>query len=373
MPGRFEAEGNYMIGRTRHFVAKALFNTVFLTVFAFFVLPLDTLAFPTQEGRTLGEQALSYRRTANFWGDFTFHLIDAKVTTTPPDRTELDRRFEALTSFGAEAQLAGRWGFRFNTNSKFLMVRQADKDAPRAVTDFNRTVIEPSVDMTFVTTKGLELIAGTQIEFGTPYKQTRLFNGLKTTTKYHNYNIQSHRVGVTRRARTWSGGFYYILGGESERTFETVAADGSSLKADETVFTPAAIGVFGEIGRSTIYDFEFTFIQARGKGPTDSNGNSIYTDHFTAKVGNWISFSSFGLRLEASYRTLAYASSAFIDYETVPWTSFEIGVFKGDRRKTHAKFGVVGGYSRDGQSLPQFNAVRDAKALGITMGVFSPF
>jgi hypothetical protein len=330
-------------------------------------------AFPTQNDRTPGTMALGFRKQSNVWSRVDVGAVDAKVTSTPPDSTKLDRGAELLIDTGFDIAFAKRWGFRMDAVLEMSKRRQSEQDGPKADVDETTSTYTPSADVTFVTDKGLEIFGGVMVQQSPAYDETVTSDDAESKTKFAAQSVQARRFGVVRRAGPWSGGFYYVQGGQKSRRFEKTASDGSSIDGDDVVFIPSRVAVFGEIGSGTVYDLELAFVQARGLGPKDELGNSVYTDYFEAKGGAFVPFGA-GLALEGGlfHRTLQYARSAFVSLDTIPVTSVRAALALGERQR-HFYAGLVFGYGKDGQSQPEFNADYEMRAMAITLGLLSPF
>ena len=133
------------------------------------------------------------------------------------------------------------------------------------------------------------------------------------------------------------------------------------------------MGIFGAFSAySLIWDFELGFIQARGVGQKDETGNTAFTDHFDAKLGSLFMFSSnVGLKTAVSHRTQSYANSAYINLDTIPATTVRSAVIFGTA-DSHNYIGIIYGFGRDGQSLPEFNSTYEYKAMALTTGLVIP-
>src|SRR5690606_3590827 len=108
-----------------------------------------------------------------------------------------------------------RFGARLNVKGEGAM-RRVRADAPGSpVQDELSSVVTSALDLIFVTDKGLELFAGVEAHaYGTGTRTEDSLNG-ETKTLLAATHVIARRFGVVRRAGMWSGGFYYVAGGEA--------------------------------------------------------------------------------------------------------------------------------------------------------------
>jgi hypothetical protein len=335
--------------------------------------PATAHAFPTEDDQTAGEMAINFRRQSNVWSRLDVGVVDAQVKSNPPDATKFDRRLEALAIAGGEADINKRWGLRLNMKAETSKRKEAEQEAPRAIVEKTITTISPSLDGTFVTDKGLEFFVGLAGEQTRPYTESVSSSSASSSTHFDKSTLIARRVGVVRRTAPWTGGFYYTLGTEGERGYHQTGSDGSELRGTDTVFIPSRMGVFGEFAAvSAIWNVELDFVQARGLGPKDPNGNTIYTDYFEARAGAFIPFGGpLGLKLAGAYKTLSYASNAYVSLETMPVGSLKALLVFGNQ-SANFFLGAIGAYGKDGQSLPELNAQYKLTAFSATSGFFFP-
>lgn len=330
-------------------------------------------AFPTQDDNTPGELAADYQKQSNVWSRFDLGLVDAKVTSSPPDKTKLDRRVEGMAIAGFDAQVMPRFGLRLNAKAFYQKGRRSEKEPPRSVVEHTRKRYLSAGDVTYVTSKGLELFAGLVHEHNPAFSQTVESGSVNAETQFKTASIQARRFGVARRSSAWTGGFYYVQGEEEDREFEKEASDGSSLAGNDVLFIPDRVGVFGRFKAGAgQWNFELSFIQARGMGNRDKNGQTIYTDYFLARAGGFFPLTGgMGVAAKVAHQTLSYADNAYVSLETIPVTSVKTRLALGDA-VNNAYVGFIGAYGEDGQSLPEFNADYALRAGAVTVGFFQP-
>lgn len=327
-------------------------------------------AFPAQDDHSPGTMAVRWNKRSNAWARFDLGVFDGKVTSSPPDATKFDRRIETLAIAGADTTFGSRFGARINVKAESSKRRQAEEEEPKAVVDETQSKLAPSLDLTFVTDKGLELFAGMLIEQHAAYTQSVTSANVSSETKFKAVQVDAKRFGVVRRAGAWTGGFYYLQGSEKSRDYDKSASDGSSIAGTEKVFIPSRIGVFGDVGMASFgFDFELAFIQARGLGPKDERNASVFTDYFEARLGGTLPLGSvFGLKGSVLHKTLSYASNTYVSFDTIPMTSLKLVTIFGNEAN-HAFLGVIGATGSDGQSQPEFNAQYEAQAAAVTSGL----
>ncbi len=311
--------------------------------------------------------AANFRRENNFWARFDAGFLDGKITSSP-GTTKLDRRLENLSIVGFDSNL-GRWGVRGNVKAEYSKRRQSEDEEPRSVVDETVMTYSPSVDVTFVTDKGLEIFGGALVQMQPAYTQSVDAGTVSSETAFDATRLIVRRFGVLRRSGAWSGGFYYVMGAETTRGFEQSGSDGSTLSENDVIFVPSRVGVFGEFeAASTLWDFELDFVQARGMGPKDDTGATIYTDYFEARMAGLFFFGgALGMKGGLAHKTLSYANNAYVTLETIPVTSLKLlGVL--GKEESHAYAGIIAATGKDGQSLPEFNATYEMTGVAVTLG-----
>ncbi len=360
--------------QSKTFVGKFL-TAITLLIGLSYLTPIvsPALAFPMQDEQTAGSMANAAKKRSNYWHHLDLGLFDGKIKTSPPDSFRYDRRMEVLANFGFDWMISGRIGLRANVKGELVRKRLSDDSTPPTIFDHTTQTYRPSLDATFVTDKGLELFGGLVGEFQPKNSMISETQNGKSTTLYGESKLIARRFGVVRRAGAWGGGFYYQSSTESKRNVTQTAFDGTSISSDEIIFLPSRMGIFGSFNAySLLWDFELGFIQARGVGEKDDTGNTAFTDHFDAKLGGLYMFSSnVGLRTAASHRTQSYANSAYINLETIPATTLRTSLIFGTV-DSHNYIGVIYGFGRDGQSLPEFNSTYEYKAVALTTGLVIP-
>ncbi|MFN9970361.1 MAG: hypothetical protein ACK58T_10725, partial [Phycisphaerae bacterium] len=91
---------------------------------------VDAFAFPTQHETGPASQALNWRRGSNVWARYDLAIVDAKIKTSPPDTTTLDRRIENYLMLGGEKALNPRVGLRLNMQVEQVRRRQGEEHPP---------------------------------------------------------------------------------------------------------------------------------------------------------------------------------------------------------------------------------------------------
>lgn len=335
----------------------------------------QAVAFPTQDDETPGSQQAAWDEKSNAWGRVDLGFFDGSITSTPPDAVKFDRRLETFFDAGFNATFTKRWNVRFDLKVTHSTNRQAEENEPRAVVTSSVTEYSPGLAVSFVTDKGLELFLGATEKIAPGFDETVESAAASSTTTYASNQLKAQHFGVMRRSKAWTGGFYYQQGSHIGRHYSKTASDGTELSGEEQQFVAPSMGVLGEFdagaGRG---DFELDFIQARGYGPTDDKGKTLYTDYFEARFGGWYPLAgAFGLQGGFAHKTLAYSNSAYVTFETMPVTSVNLKAYFGKPDDQHAYAGLIAGYGTDGQSLPEFNAKYKLVSLAVTTGLNFPF
>ena len=134
------------------------------------------------------------------------------------------------------------------------------------------------------------------------------------------------------------------------------------------------MGVFGEfLVKKITMDFELAAVQAGEGGERSEQGNAVREDYLMARLGSVYPIKgAFSMKLGLTHQTLSYSSNAFMNVDTVPFSSAKLLAYYGNP-KSNLYAGFVYGFGSDGQSIPEFNAKYDVKAYGVTMGFFKPF
>lgn len=316
-----------------------------------------------------GRSALRYRKETKIWYSVDSEFVDGQVTTSPLQSVKYDRRLTSVSSLGFDLATE-RLGLRANAKAYYVRRRVADAEAPKTFEDTEFGTALPSVDITFVTDKGLELFFGKQVRYTPKYTRRTDTPGVDTNTEFGKSRLQSSRLGIVRRASGWAGGLYYVSGDEGTRKFEAVASDESRQTGEEEIFDPPRLGVIVELLAGTLlYDLDFELIQARGKGPKDSRNRTAYTDSFAVRSHILIPLGAvMHMQLGAAHQTMAYANSANINLDTIPRSTVRTGILWGDR-KNYGQLGFAYSEGQDGQSLPEFNAKYRLRAYAISLGI----
>ncbi len=329
--------------------------------------------FPTQHETGPASQALNWRRGTNVWGRYDFALVDAKIKTSPPDTTTLDRRIENFLMLGGEKALNPKVGLRLNMQVEQVRRRQGEETPPIRWVDTTVSQISPSFDATFVTHAGLEIFGGTLLQVIPSHKQTIDSDSIDGSTTWSSSTLQVPRFGVVRRGSGWSGGFYWIVGRETQRSFTKTASDGSSLRGEDIVHVPSQLGLFGEIvWRGIATEFEMAAVQAGEGGNRTESGATVRDDHLLVRVESQGAVAgSLGVRGGLTHQTLSYSANEFMGLDTIPVTSMRLlATLK--MGKAQSDLGLIYGTGRDGQSIPEYNASYAMKAWAVTTGLHWP-
>lgn len=339
--------------------------TILLLVF---VTNPKVYAYGVWEEDLVGTLSRRTQKNSHTWASLAAGVVDGQIKTTPPDEVIFDRRFESRLSLGAEAFFSGRMGVRLNLAGESERRRIADQKGLGAIIDETKTLYKPALDGTFVTDKGLEIILGVVGHFYGKDRRTTATDFGSTTVTNNPARALGRRLAILRRAPQWNGGFAYTKGGNSSRSLKEEVFDGSSAELVDTIYIPSRIDMFGEGGSPALkMRFHLGFIQARGLGPVDNRGNTIYTDHLEAILGLMAPMGGMALDGAIGHRTLSYSSSAFVGIDTTPVTTFHLKMFMGPVDDS-GYLGVYMHRASDGQSLPEFNSEYNTIGGGVNFG-----
>ena len=327
------------------------------------------LAFTGEDEATIGTRAVDFSRKSDTFGTVAIGGVDIKVVTSPPGSATYDRRMEAAADAGFNAAIGSRFGMRFDAKGEWRRRRKEEQEAPKAVVESTMTEAHPSIDLTYLTDKGLEIVAGIE-ELVTPSASETTTSPFGTSTaRYRSAQVQAPHVGIVRRSGGLAGGFYYVAGAHAPRVINQSAFDGTTATFQETIYLPTRLGlVTSAKGNGGSFGLEVNFVQARSSGPRDDLGQATLSDYFLARLSGGIHLTS-GLSLEAGvgYQALSYATSAYVTADTIPVTTGRLGVAMGDLRD-RLTIGLIGSYGKDGQSLPDFNATYLYRAAALAIG-----
>ncbi|MEZ4744266.1 MAG: hypothetical protein R3B45_17760 [Bdellovibrionota bacterium] len=333
---------------------------------------MEAFAFPGQDDQTVGYDALKFSKKADYWTRLDLTAVDGSIRTSPPDATKYDRKLEVFSSLGTNIIFSPVLSLRPNLKANWMMNKEEEKSPPKSPIERTIYTFAPSVDLTYINNKGLELLLGVSLFSVGAYKEEQTSETADSNTKFDSVHMVLPRFSIVKRAGFWDGGFYFIKGEQSKRTFDKVASDGSSISGKESVAVPSELGLAVRFAFTTMdLNMDFATIQASEGSMKSANGIGIKDDYLRLKVSGFYDLSGRGVKLKLGYNTLSYSDNSFMSIDTIPIFSSQLLYIHGDK-ENHLYLGLVYGYGKDGQSIPEFNAEYKFHAFGLTMGLNLP-
>jgi hypothetical protein len=349
-----------------HF-GKALLCSMF-----WIVSTVRGFSFPTQDDESPGIKALHFGKHVNTWGRLDFGGVDGTVKTSPPDTIKYDRKIEAAAELGTERMLTPDLSGRANLKAGWEIHKEEEKDPPKSPIERSISTFEPSLDVTYVNPRGLEMFVGVGIFSQGEYTESQVSDSASSDTVFGSINLFVPRFGMVRRTPTWSGGFYYIMGREGFRDFTKTASDDSTVSGKSPVYIPAVLGIVGEVPLSVVdIELDLSQIRAGSGGEKSDKGITVRDDYLHLGISGYRDFGGYGLRIKLIHHTLSYGNNAFLNMESVPVTSAHF-LFLDGSKDANVYYGIIYGFGKDGQSIPEFNADYKFHALALTTGLFIP-
>lgn len=194
-----------------------------------------------------------------------------------------------------------------------------------------------------------------------------------STITYEDTSLFAPRIGLVRRGGRWSGGFYYVQGKETSRSFSNKSSDGTSLSDVSYVHIPSEYGIVAELSLGpSVVMLDFANVQESEGGERTSTGHTVRDDYLRIFMSSFVPFSSaFGMKLGLGHKTLSYSSNAYASVDTIPMTTFKLlGVFGGNDH--HAYTGLIFGYGKDGADITEYKARFKFQAIALSFGLFYP-
>jgi hypothetical protein len=228
----------------------------------------------------------------------------------------------------------------------------------------------PSVDLTYVTPKGLELGFGGMLWYEKEHKKTLYSASLNQTVKYSSVKIWVPRLSLVRRAGTWNGGFYYNFGRSHDRSVVLAASDGSGLTTTQRVHSPTEFGIIGDF---SLFGFrselEANQIDSVSTSDQSSDGKSVEDDYIKMRATVFFPLTAQSqLSIGLTHRTLGYSSNSFVTVDTIPMSLIRAKLI-GGTLENHVYLSLFYGQGRDELSIPEANEFFEVKVLGGSLGL----
>ena len=297
-------------------------------------------------------------------------LLDGAVTSFPPDQTTFDRTAMGLSRIGFNARFTPTFSLRFIAESRYHLRRQYEEEQPRRIVEERWFEGRPSLDFTYYTVGGVELFGGVQARIHPAHKLTTDTVSFDSEVEYGEAYYAVPRAGLVKRTGYVTGSAYFESGRQKQRDVKKKASDGTEVNTADTVYSPTKIGILFrfDISSYTI-DAEFVAIQAADFGPQTPEGERTLEDYTRFRLGAFIPYDKAiaNFHVGVIHKTLSYADSSFMSLKTIPMTTAHLKVIQGSQDQ-HIYLGVIYGYARDTQSLPEFNAKYAIDAYGAKLG-----
>lgn len=352
-----------------------MLNFIKICIIAVFILAsYGSFAYTIQDDYTPGTGPLKYKKQSHYWMRFDVGAVDTQTKTSPPDSVYIDRRLETFMMVGGESALSsGQMGLRLNFKNNLLRQKGEEAEPPKSPKSHEKIESELSFDFTYVNPKGLELFAGIVFKSINSEKSKINSTVASSTITYEDASLFAPRFGLVRRGGSWSGGFYYVQGKETSRSFSNRSSDGSSTSDISYVHIPSEYGIAAEFTLgNAIANFDFANVQESEGGERTSTGHTVRDDYLRIFIGSFVPFGSgFGLNLGLGHKTLSYSNNAYASVDTIPLTTFKLLTVFGSNDQ-HFYTGFIFGYGKDGADITEYKARFNFQALAISFGLFYP-
>ena len=330
-------------------------------------------SFPTQDDESVGFQALHFHKMNRFWLRGDLAATDAFTKTSPPNSKYIDRKIQTFMMLGGEIMGSGRWGGRANIKSTWLQHKGKEDTAPKSPKNRKLTKIMPSLHMTYITPKDLEVFFGIQglsladesITIDSPVATSNI--------SYESFSLFSYSIGFMKRGNRWNGGIYYDFGSSGSRSYTQKSSDGSTRSGKSEVIIPSKYGVVADFPISNnIVEFDVASIHAGEGGERTASGGTVRDDYLRVMIACLLPLdSSWGLKFSFAHQTLSYSDNAYANIESIPINSLRILGILGDQ-DYHKFIGLILAQGEDGTDITEYKARFSLGAVALTFGLFHP-
>ncbi len=326
--------------------------------------------------KSLGKDAVDFKRTGQFSTFTNTVLVDGSITSLPTEAITYDRTLINFADISGIIPLSDKVSLRLDLMSQFAMRVEEGAEEPRKISRETWVEVYPRMDLTFLTQNNLEVFLGLTYAHIGGFERRIESEAIETVWSYGDALMAIPHVGITKRAGSFEGGFYYKLRGEKSRSItKYTSQDESSLEFEDRVFDPTMVALFfqGKFGEYRLFT-EFAAVQASDGGDTTDTGEKVMEDYMVGRLMAYfpINPAVFNLRLFAIHKTLSYADNRNVTLPTIPMTSVHLQFLRGPEN-SNTYIGLIYATGKDGQSLPEFNAKYDVKGYGITAGLHLAF
>ncbi len=341
-----------------------------VTVSLFLVASGNLFANETIDESSPTFDAMNYEGKTSFSTTADTVLLDGAVKVSPPGLITYDRTFANILRFTSNVSITPLVGTRVIVDSRYNIRKQYEAEEPRRMTQSEWFVGYPTVDMIFKPMPDLEVFAGIKGYYLPESIQTTESLTFTSKNKYGPAFLLIPRAGVIKHTPAASGGLFYALGREKERSLVKTASDGSRVETEETVYSPKQYGVFFRF-KPWNYptDTEVVLVKAGTTGPVSQAGEKVLEDYFRYRLGIFVPWERDKLNFQfvVIHKTLSYSKNAYVSLDSIPMTTAHFKIIQGSVDK-HVYLGLIYGQGDDTQSLPEFNAKYKLRAYGAKLG-----
>jgi hypothetical protein len=316
-----------------------------------------------------GSEALRGGRANTFSARSDSVYIEGSITTYPPSSVKLDKRYWQRLKIGGDSHFGSNLGVRYYLDVRQNMQVESEEDEPRSVNELEYVRAFPSLDLLFITSGGLEVFAGYRGLYYGPYEKTTTSASSSSQAQFSSVAARAPRFGFVKRAAGWSGGFYFMPGIEQTRDVSITASDGSGIVSSDKVHAPTQMGVFADFSSFGFnHQFEFSALQAGEGGTQTDNNNNTSEDYFRVKYGLDFNIGFTGLNFTAIHKRFSYARNESVSLEQISMTGYHVKWVIGSP-DNHLFLGSIIASGKERQSIEEFNADYEIKAVGVSTGL----
>jgi hypothetical protein len=354
-----------------HFGNRSMNRQCLAAFFFSSVICSELLAYQIED-QTPGSYALNYQKQRKVWSSFSLVGVDASIKTSPPDSKKISRSVISGYKLGGDWVFGNQMGLRINAYGQHTMRKDEEAQPPKAPLEESQNLFYTFMDYTYVTPKGLEIFIGAQFTLFPSYQQTQEGEGPSLETEFDRESLVTFRAGILKRHPSWSGGFYYVQGRETERSF-TQKVSGEAQASDFTmVHIPTEFGIIAAFSVSpVVLQADFAMVQAGGGGEKSVDGVTVRDDYLRFHGAAQYLGGGWGMDLSFKHQTLSYSNHAFVNLDSIPTSKIELASFLGQSAR-QISLGLMYGFGDDGQSIPEFNADYSLRAFGFRLGLIYP-
>ncbi len=335
--------------------------------------PADAFSLEVFDVETPGSEALRGGRSNTFSLRSDSVYIEGSIKTYPPDAVKYDKRLWQRIKVGGDQHFTPTLGLRFYLDARSTIKVEEEDQEPKSVNEMTYNRAFPSIDLLFLTSGGLEVFAGYRGIYYQNFDKTTTSALSSSTATFGASLIRGTRFGFVKRAAGWAGGFYFMPGVEQAREVEIVASDGSSVQTTDKVHAPTQMGVFADFSSFGFnHQFEFTAVQAGEGGTQTDAGNNTEEDYFRMRYGLDFNIGFTGLNFTAVHKRFSYSRNESVTLDQISMTGYHVKWVLGTP-DNHLFVGSILASGKERQSIDEFNADYEVKAVGVSGGLLWKF